>query len=181
MNKALLVVDVQNDFCPGGALPTPAGDKIIPIINKILDKFPVVIASRDWHPEDSVHFNKWPVHCVRNTHGADFPNQLNSNKFSLILEKGTASKDDGYSAFEATNINLAQYLKDNKIDDLYIAGLTAEYCVKNTVLDALKYGFRIYVIKDAVEGLRQKQNDFENTFNEMQQAGAKIISIDQLE
>ena len=106
---------------------------------------------------------------------------MNSDKFNLILEKGTASKDDGYSAFEATNINLTQYLKDNKIDDLYIAGLTAEYCVKNTVLDALKYGFRIYVIKDAVEGLRQKQNDFENAFNEMQRAGAKIINSDQLE
>ena len=145
MNKALLVVDVQNDFCPGGALPAPTGDKVIPVINKILDKFPIVIASRDWHPEDSVHFNKWPIHCVRNTAGAEFPEQLNSDKFNIILEKGTASKDDGYSAFEATNINLAQYLKDNKIDDLYITGLTAEYCVKNTVLDALKYGFRIHI------------------------------------
>lgn len=181
MNKALLVVDVQNDFCPGGALPAPEGDKVIPIINKIFDKFPMVIASRDWHPEDSVHFNKWPVHCVRNTAGAEFPALLNSDKFNIILEKGTASKDDGYSAFEATNINLVQYLKNNKIDDLYITGLTAEYCVKNTVLDALKYGFRIYVIKDAVEGIRQKQNDFEDAFSEMQRAGAKIINSDQLE
>ena len=180
MNRALLVVDVQNDFCPGGALPAPTGDKVIPVINKILDKFPIVIASRDWHPKNSIHFNKWQVHCVRNTHGADFPEELNSDKFNLILEKGTASKDDGYSAFEATNKNLAQYLKDNKIDDLYVAGLTAEYCVKKTVLDSLKFGFKTFVIMDAVEGIRQNPNDFKNAFNGMQQAGAHIIDSEQL-
>lgn len=180
MSKALLIVDVQNDFCPGGALPAPAGNIIIPIINKILDRFPYVIASRDWHPEDTIHFQKWPVHCVQNSKGAEFPSELNSEKFNLILEKGTASRDDGYSAFEATNKNLVEYLNNNKIDELYITGLVAEYCVKNTVLDALKYGFKAIVIKDAVEGIRKEKNDFENAFKEMEQAGAKVIMSNEI-
>ncbi len=180
MSKALLIVDVQNDFCPGGALPAPTGDKIIPVINNILDRFPVIIASRDWHPEDTIHFQKWPVHCVQNSKGAEFPATLNSSKFNLILDKGTASKDDGYSAFEATNKNLAEYLKNNKIDELYITGLVAEYCVKNTVLDALKYGFNVVVIKDAVEGIRKEDDDFEKAFKEMEQAGAKVIMSNEI-
>jgi len=176
LNRALLIVDVQNDFCPGGALPAPFGDRIIPVINKIMDHCLLVIASRDWHPEDSSHFKKWPVHCVRNTPGADFPSQLNSERFNLVLNKGTGSKDDGYSAFEATNINLSKYLIENKIDELYVTGLVAEFCVKNTVLDSLKNGFKTYVIKDGVEAIRLKENDFENVLSEMEQAGAKIIN-----
>ena len=180
MNKVLLIVDVQNDFCPGGALPAPFGDKIIPIINSIMDLFPTVIASRDWHPIDTIHFKKWQVHCIQNSNGADFPAKLRSDKFNLILDKGTASKDDGYSAFEATNINLTQYLKDNKIDNVYVAGLVAEFCVKNTVLDSLKFGFNTFVIKDAVEAIRQEENDFEKAFVEMEKAGATIISSQQI-
>ena len=180
MSNALLIVEVQNDFCPGGALPAPTGDKIIPVINKILDSFPYIIASRDWHPEQTIHFQKWPVHCVQNSKGAEFPQELNSEKFNVILNKGTASKDDGYSAFEATNKNLAEYLKSNKIDKLYVTGLVAEYCVKNTVLDALKYGFKTMVIKDAVEGIREKDEDFENAFKEMEKAGAKVIMSNEI-
>ena len=180
MNRALLIVDVQNDFCPGGALPAPFGDRIIPVINKIMDHCLLVIASRDWHPEDSSHFKKWPVHCVKNTPGADFPQQLNSNRFNLVLNKGTESKDDGYSVFEATNINLIQYQENNEIDELYVTGLVAEYCVKNTVLDSLKYGFNTFVIKDAVEAIRQEDNDFEKALGEMENAGARITRSDQL-
>ena len=106
MNRALLIVDVQNDFCPGGALPAPTGDKVVPVINKIIDKFSNIVASRDWHPKVTVHFNKWPEHCVQNTKGADFPKELNKEKFDQIFEKGTRNIDDGYSAFEATNVDL---------------------------------------------------------------------------
>jgi nicotinamidase/pyrazinamidase len=175
MKTALLIVDVQNDFCPGGALPTPQGDIVVPVINKLMDKFDLIIASRDWHPEDTIHFNRWPVHCVKEAHGADFPAELNREKFNQIFEKGTGSKDDGYSAFEATNKNLAEYLKEKEVDELYITGLTAEYCVKSTVLDAVNYGFKTFVIKDAVEGLRQNESDFDNAFEEMKKAGAIII------
>lgn len=180
MNKALLIVDVQNDFCPGGALPAPYGDKIIPVINKMLDSFPTIIASRDWHPEESIHFKKWPVHCVQKSKGAEFPAQLKSDRFDLVINKGTESKDDGYSAFEATNVNLNQYLCDNKIDDVYVTGLVAEFCVKNTVLDSLKNGFNTFMIKDAVEAIRQEENDFKKALSEMENAGAKIINSEQI-
>ena len=176
MIKALLIVDVQNDFCPGGALPTPKGDIVVPVINELMDKFDLVIASRDWHPEDSVHFKRWPVHCVKGSSGADFPADLNAEKISQLFEKGTGGKDDGYSAFEATNRNLAEYLKENDVDELYITGLTAEYCVKSTVLDAVKQGLKTFVIKDAVEGIRQNDDDFDNAFEEMKNAGATIIT-----
>ena len=180
MITALLIVDLQNDFCPGGALPTPQGNIIIPVINQLIDKFDFVIASRDWHPPGSVHFNNWPVHCVKDSHGADFPADLRSEKIIQIFEKGTRSKDDGYSAFEATNKNLAEYLKENGVDELYICGLTAEYCVKSTVLDTVKQGFKTFVIKDATEGLRENKDDFDNAFEEMENAGAAIITSDEI-
>ena len=180
MKTALLIVDVQNDFCPGGALPTPQGDIVVPVINKLMDKFELIIASRDWHPEDTIHFNRWPAHCVRESHGADFPAELNREKIIQIFEKGRGSKDDGYSAFEATNKNLEEYLKENTVDELYISGLTAEYCIKSTVLDALNNGFKTIVIKDAVEGIRQNEDDFDNAFEEMKIAGATIITSDDI-
>ena len=180
MQTALLIVDVQNDFCPGGALPTPKGDIVVPVINKLMDKFSLIIASRDWHPEETVHFNRWPVHCVKESHGADFPADLKREKIIHIFEKGTDSKDDGYSAFEATNKNLANYLKEKEVNELYITGLTAEYCVKSTVLDALEYGYKTLVIKDAVEGIRQYEDDFDNAFEEMKNSGAIIITSDDI-
>ena len=175
MNRALLVVDVQNDFCPGGALPTPQGDKVVPVINELMDNFTLVIASRDWHPESTKHFDIWPVHCVRETPGAEFPNTLHKEKINQILEKGTGTKDDGYSAFEATNLNLKKFLKEKNIDELYVTGLTSEYCVKSTVFDALKYKFKTLVVKEAVEGIRKHKDDHENSFAEMEKAGAIII------
>ncbi|MCX7798466.1 MAG: nicotinamidase [Melioribacter sp.] len=174
--RALFIVDLQNDFCPNGALPTPKGDVIIPVINKLMDKFDVVLASKDWHPEDSGHFNKWPKHCIQNSYGAEFPAGLHVEKIHKIFLKGTSDKDDGYSAFEATNENLAEYLRKNNIDELYVTGLTAEYCVKQTVLDSLKNGFKTFVIKDGVEGIYQNENDVENAFKEMEKAGAVILT-----
>ena len=96
--KALLIVDVQNDFCPGGALGAPGNDEVVPVINKIQDKFDVVVASKDWHPENSIHFEKWPVHCVANTKGAEFHPDLKTGKIDTIFLKGTGNKDDGYSS-----------------------------------------------------------------------------------
>ncbi len=180
MNRALLIVDVQNDFCPGGALPAPQGDKVVPVINKIIKNFSIVIASRDWHPKVTVHFNKWPEHCVQNTKGADFPGELDTDKFDEIFVKGTRNIDDGYSAFEATNLNLTEYLKSKKVDELFIAGLTAEYCVLSTVFDSIKNGFKTFVVKDAVEGIRQNEGDFEDAFEEMEKAGATIITSEDL-
>ncbi|MCH7827182.1 MAG: isochorismatase family protein [Bacteroidetes bacterium] len=180
MNRALLIVDVQNDFCPGGALPAPKGDKVITVINKIMKSFSIIIASRDCHPKVTIHFNKWPEHCVQNTKGADFPEGLNKDKFDEIFVKGTRNIDDGYSAFESTNLDLVEYLKNKNVDELFIAGLTAEYCVLSTVFDSIKNGFKTYVIKDAVEGIRQNEGDFEDAFVEMDKAGAVIINSEDL-
>lgn len=178
--KALFIVDLQNDFCPNGALPTPKGNIIIPVVNKLMDKFNFVLASKDWHPEQTVHFNKWPKHCVQGSKGAEFPEGLNIEKINKIFLKGTGDKDDGYSAFESTNENLTTYLRRNNIDELYITGLTAEYCVKQTVFDALKNGFKTYVVKDGVEGIYQQDNDVEKAFAEMENAGAIIINSNEI-
>lgn len=179
--KALLIVDLQNDFLPGGALPAPNGDKIIPVVNKLLDQFDLVIASKDWHPSDSVHFQKWPVHCVANSEGAAFPQELEQSKIKTVVLKGTRNSDDGYSAFEATNIQLNNFLQKNQVKKLYVCGLTTEYCVKNTVLDALDAGYKTFVVRDAVEAVNAQPGDEEKAWQEMQTAGATIIYSEEVE
>ncbi len=178
--KALMIVDLQNDFCPGGALPAPDGDRIVPVINKLMNKFDVVLASKDWHPVDTVHFEKWPAHCVRETQGAEFHPALDADKINKIFFKGTDDKDDGYSAFEATNENLADYLRKNKVDEVYVTGLVTEYCVKQTVLEALRQGFKTYVIEDAVQGINAHPNDVPQAKAEMEKAGTLMIKADEV-
>jgi len=173
--KALLIVDVQNDFCPGGALPAPEGDKVVPVINRIMDKFDLVLASKDWHPRETYHFTRWPVHCVRNTHGAEFHPGLHKKDIQFTFLKGTDGKDDGYSAFEATNENLMKFLYKHHVDALYIAGLTTEYCVKETALDAVRNEFNTLVISDAIAGVNAHEEDAANALQEMKQEGVKII------
>ncbi len=172
--KALLIVDLQNDFLPGGALPAPDGNSIIPEINRIMEGFDLVIASRDWHPEDSSHFSKWPPHCIRDTQGAAYPETLKKGKIRQELFKGTGNRDDGYSAFEATNINLDGFLKKNKVTHLYLAGLTTEYCVKSTALDAVKHGYKTTVIAAATAGVRAHPGDEAKAYSEMEKAGVRI-------
>ena len=123
MKKALIIVDVQKDFCPGGALPAASAPAAIPVINKIVPQFDYVIASKDWHPEKTIHFDKWPVHCVANTDGASFHGELQQDKIDLILYKGTGNKDDGYSAFEATNEELVGWFAFSCEGDCVALGL----------------------------------------------------------
>lgn len=174
--KALLLVDVQNDFCPGGALPAPEGDKVVPVINRLMDSFLLIVASKDWHSETTVHFEKWPKHCIQGTKGAELHPGLKQDRIGQIVLKGTRDKDEGYSAFEATNIDLEGFLKDRGVDALYITGIATEYCVRESALDAVKRGFTTYVIKDAVEGVRLKEGDVERAFEEMEKAGVRLIS-----
>lgn len=174
--KVLLIVDLQNDFCPKGALPTPHGDRIVFVINKVLDRFDFVLASKDWHPINSIHFETWPVHCVRGTPGAELHPDLDTSKLDMVFLKGTDNKDDGYSAFEATNENLVEYLRDKRISELYVAGLTTEYCVKQTVLDALRFGFKTFLIEDAIQGIGKNENDVPRAIAEMKKAGASIVN-----
>lgn len=180
MKKALLIVDVQNDFCPGGALAVKDGDKVVPVINGIIDKFDLVLASKDWHPVDSVHFEKWPVHCVQNTYGADFHPDLQTDKIDRVLLKGTQNKDDGYSAFEATNISLADFLRGEGVTDLYVCGLATDYCVKATALDACKLGFRTYVITDAVAAVNLNPGDDKKALEEISSQGCILVNSSEI-
>lgn len=180
MKKALLIVDVQNDFCPGGSLAAPAGNDIIPVINTIMDKFDLVIASKDWHPDKTVHFEKWPVHCVRATPGAAFHPGLDTTKIDEVVLKGTSNSDDGYSAFEATNNDLDFLLKKNKITEIFVCGLTTEYCVKSTALDAFNAGFKVYVITDATGAVAAHIGDEEKALKDIQEVGVGLVHSAQI-
>ena len=179
--KALLIVDVQNDFCPGGALAVPNGDKVVPVINQLMDRFPLVLASKDWHPPESVHFEKWPVHCVRDTQGAEFHPGLAATGIDAILLKGTENTDDGYSAFEAQNQDLAQLLKDKGVDELYITGLATDYCVKASALDAVNSGLDTTVITDAIAGVELEDGDSEKALEEMSEAGVRLMKLEEVD
>ncbi|MEE4197855.1 MAG: nicotinamidase [Bacteroidales bacterium] len=177
---ALLIVDVQNDFCPGGALAAPRGDEVVPVINQLMPEFSVIVASKDWHPEDSVHFNKWPLHCVQHTRGAGFHPGLKDESIHQVFLKGTSGKDDGYSAFEATNENLKNYLQERNVDKLYIAGLTTEYCILDTALNAVKEGFTTCVITDAIRPVNMNEGDEEKALQKMKDAGIHLVRSDDL-
>lgn len=174
--KALLVVDLQNDFCPQGALGISDGDKIIPTINLLLDKFPLILASKDWHPSKTVHFKKWPRHCVQNTKGAEYHPSFRAEKVEELFLKGTTNKDDGYSAFEATNLNLENVLKEKGVTDLYLAGLATDYCIKFTGQDAVKKGFQVHVITDAVAAVNIKPEDGEEALRELIGLGVHLLT-----
>jgi nicotinamidase/pyrazinamidase len=199
--KALLLVDIQNDFLPGGALGVKDGDQIIPIIQKILESqsFDLIIATKDWHPQDhtsfaATHQNKqvgdkimvehrpqilWPVHCVQNTFGAEFGSGWDTSKIDLIFHKGTNPSIDSYSAFydnsHLRSTGLGEYLKEKGIQDVYIAGLATDYCIKYSALDALHAGFQVYVFIDACRGAELQPGDCDQAILDMQAQGAHII------
>lgn len=188
---ALLVVDVQLDFCPGGALPVPKGDLVVPVLNKYIQLFSKrgwpVFASRDWHPAESEHFQinggSWPVHCVHGTLGANFHPQLRLPHGSVVVSKGAAPRDNGYSAMQGVTENgtsFAALLRDLELDRLYVGGLATDYCVKESVLEALRDGFRVTLLADAVRGVEINQGDSERAVTEMVGAGAKIVTLESI-
>jgi nicotinamidase/pyrazinamidase len=192
LKKALLIVDVQNDFCPGGKLAVPDGDKIVPVLNKYIKifsqkKLPIFF-SRDWHPKKTSHFKKfggiWPVHCVQNTKGAEFNPKLKIPKEAIIISKGMDPQRDSYSAFDGED-NYGQSLYNILvilgIKELYIGGLATDYCVKATVLEALKNGFRVKVLLDGIKGVDIKPNDSQRAILEMKNMGARLITLKELE
>ena len=173
--KVLLIVDVQNDFCPGGSLAVTEGDAVVPVINSIMNRFDFVIASRDWHPPETIHFEKWPVHCVRHTPGAAFHPDLDTSRINQEVVKGTANRNDGYSAFEATNLDLEQYLKKAGTNSLHVCGLATDYCVKSTALDALRAGFKTYLITDACRAVNLAPGDGEAALKTLRRAGCHLV------
>jgi nicotinamidase/pyrazinamidase len=182
--KALLIVDIQNDFCPGGALGVPEGDKIIPVINKYIryfakNKLPV-FATRDWHPVRTRHFKEfggvWPAHCIQNTRGSLFHPDLKLTKDTVLLYKGMDPDKDSYSSFHAEGANgvlLEEILKRFGIKEIYIGGLATDYCVRFTAKDALKHGFKVKILMDAAKGVNLKPDDSQKAIKEIIRLGAK--------
>ncbi len=175
MKKALFIVDVQRDFLTGGSLALENAEKVIPVINRLMDKFDLVLASKDWHPQQTIHFERWPVHCVADSKGAEFYPDLETGRIDQVFYKGTDDKDDGYSAFEATNVKLVEFLKEKGITDLYISGIALEFCVKSSALDALRAGIRVFLIRDAIAIFSKQEEEIKKHYSEMEEAGAQII------
>lgn len=173
---ALLIVDPQVDFCPGGALPVPGGDRIFPAVNAAAAKFPLVVASRDWHPPDHCSFQAqggpWPVHCQAGTPGADFHPALDTSRIQQVFSKGTEPSKEAYSAFDGTG--LAEWLRERGVRRLFVAGLATDYCVRASVLDARREGFEVVVLEDAIGAVNVQPGDGERALAEMREAGAQV-------
>jgi nicotinamidase/pyrazinamidase len=178
MARALLVIDFQNDFTPGGALAVPHGDEIAARINELAGSgdFDVVFATRDWHPPGHGSFTEqggpWPVHCVQGTPGAELHAALDRSGIDAIVDKGQDPETEGYSGFEGTD--LAQLLRDSGIDEVTVVGLATDYCVKNTALDALREGLKVTVDSSAVRGVNVQPGDDERALGELRAAGAIV-------
>ena len=179
--KALIVVDVQNDFCPGGSLAVANGDAVVSPLNKLmkefLDRGEPVFKTRDWHSAGTRHFaaygGAWPIHCVQNTPGAEFHKDLIDDPRITIISKGIDGTADGYSGFDGTN--LAQILREQGVEEVWVGGLATDYCVKHTVLDGLRAGFEAKALADAMLPVNAKPGDGEQAIAEMRAAGAEII------
>ncbi len=189
--SALLIEDVQNDFCSGGALAVPGGDEVVPVLNRYIEMFLEkglpIFASRDWHPEESSHFNShggiWPVHCVRDSEGARFHPALQLPDDVVVISKGMDPAEDGFSSFAAVcerGLSFAASLAERGVKHIYIGGLATDYCVKYTVLEALKSGYSVTLLIDAVRGVDLQPGDAEMAIREMVLAGAGVACLGRL-
>jgi nicotinamidase/pyrazinamidase len=184
--SALLVVDVQRDFCPGGSLAVEGGDKVVAELNDEIDRFQAralpIIATRDWHPAGHVSFHErggpWPAHCVQGTKGAEFHPGLALPKEAAVMSKGTDPDQDAYSGFQGTG--LAEQLRALRVDRVFIGGLATDYCVKATTLDALEQGFQAFVLEDAVRGVDLKPGDSARALEEMLRRGAVLTRYEEI-
>jgi nicotinamidase/pyrazinamidase len=197
--KAFVIVDVQNDFVEGGALAVPTGARIVPLVNRLQPLFELVVATQDWHPATHGSFadnhpgkrvgdeillgglpqHLWPIHCVAETRGAQFVPGLDLSRIARAFRKGTDPDIDSYSGFfdngHRKGTGLEEYLKQQKITEIYVAGLATDYCVKFTVLDALALGFKTFLIEDACRGVDIREGDSAAAVQAMSRAGARIL------
>jgi nicotinamidase/pyrazinamidase len=202
--KALIIVDLQNDFLPGGALPVPHGDGVIPLANELQRKFELVLATKDWHPPDHGSFAAnhpgkkpgdrimldgieqilWPAHCVQNTRGAEFAASFDTSRIAHVFHKGIDPRIDSYSTFfdnaHRRHTGLAHYLEKRGIKDIYLLGLALDYCVKYSTLDARQLGFKTYVIVDGCRGIELEPGDIDRSLDEMKRAGAVLLKSSDL-
>lgn len=186
-DDALIVVDVQRDFLPGGSLAVPDGDAVIPILNCYLQRFQAaglpIVTTRDWHPPDHSSFasegGSWPPHCVQGSRGAEFPEQLQLPRGAALVSKATERDVDAYSGFEGTN--LRQYLQEAGARRVFIGGLATDYCVLATVKDAVDVGLEVVVLGDAIRAVNVEPGDGDKALDEMRSVGASIIELAELE
>jgi len=182
-NDALIIVDVQRDFCPGGALPVPAGDQVVPVLNDYIKMFKKanagIFATRDWHPPNHISFKAyggpWPPHCIQNTEGAKFNPDLKLPDDATIISKAMDPSKESYSGFDGTVLGDA--LKDKGVTRVFVGGLATDYCVKNTVLDAIELGFGTVLLLDATRGIDVKPIDVEKAIGEMVAKGAERATL----
>jgi len=188
---ALVIVDVQNDFCPGGSLAVPGGDRVVPVLNRYIKRFQAlkapIYASRDWHPPVTKHFQAyggvWPPHCVQGTKGAELHPALALPPEAVVVSKGMDPEQDAYSCFQAEDPNGMEFsvgLADRGVQRLFVGGLATDYCVKSTVLDALHEGFQVVVLQDAIAAVDVKPGDGERAIGEMRAAGAAFATFGEL-
>ncbi|MGC4031952.1 MAG: bifunctional nicotinamidase/pyrazinamidase [Tepidisphaeraceae bacterium] len=204
MKRALIVVDIQNDFLPGGALAVPDGDAVIPLANALMPRFDLVAATQDWHPASHGSFaanhagktvfeqatlaglpqTLWPVHCVQETRGAAFADALNTAAFDRIFQKGTDEQIDSYSGFFDNNrrraTGLGNYLRTQSVGEVFVIGLATDYCVKATAIDARHLGFAVTLIEDACRGVNLTATDVADAIGEMKAAGVAVIHSSEL-
>jgi nicotinamidase/pyrazinamidase len=202
--NVLIIVDLQNDFLPGGALPVPHGDEVIPLANELQRRFELVLATQDWHPPDHGSFAAnypgkkpgdrimldgieqilWPVHCVQNSRGAEFAPSFDTSRIAHVFHKGIDPKIDSYSTFfdnaHRRHTGLADYLKKRGIKDIYLMGLALDYCVKYSVLDARQLGLDTHVILDGCRGIELESGDIDRALEEMKDLGAVLLKSTQL-
>jgi nicotinamidase/pyrazinamidase len=178
VSRALVIVDFQNDFCPGGALAVPDGDAVAGRLNELAGsgEYGLVVATRDWHPPDHGSFAEqggpWPAHCVAGTRGAELHEALDPGPIDVVIDKGQDPGTEGYSGFEGTP--LAELLRSHGVDDVTVVGLATDYCVKNTALDALREGFGVTVDSTASRGVEVRPGDAERALEEVRDAGASV-------
>lgn len=205
MKRALVLVDIQNDFLPGGALAVPNGDEVIAVANRIQGQFDLVVATQDWHPADHGSFAAnhegkqpgevvqlggleqilWPVHCIQESHGAEFASDLDRSHVTKTFPKGMDKAIDSYSGFfdngQRRSTGLGDFLKDQEVTDVFVMGLATDYCVKFTALDARKLGFQTHLVEDGCRGVNLNPGDVDNAIAEMRESGVQIVSSESLE
>jgi nicotinamidase/pyrazinamidase len=186
-SSALVLVDIQNDFCPGGALAVAEGDRIVEVVNRLVPEFQLIISTQDWHPADHISFKAqggpWPPHCVRGTTGAELHAALDQSGIGYYFRKASSPDKDAYSEFEGTDDEgrtLDHVLKSHDIARIYVVGLATDYCVKATVLDGVKLGYDVCVVTDAVRAVNVAPDDGEKALEEMASAGAHLVTSDQI-
>jgi len=186
-SDALVLVDIQNDFCPGGSLAVDEGDQVVPVVNRLMKVFPFVVSTQDWHPPNHKSFKArggpWPPHCVQGTAGAELHQDLDTATIADYFRKASDPDKDAYSEFEGCDVeghSLDAVLRAKGITRIYVAGLATDYCVKATVLDGLRLNYGVYVVTDAVRAVNVEPGDGERALAEMAGNGANLIKSEEI-